>query len=38
MEFESLPQNNRLDKNILSQKEIGLRELFKNSENPVEVI
>ena len=38
MEFERLPQNNKVDKNILSQKEIGLRELFKNSKNPVEVI
>ncbi|MDI3496560.1 MAG: hypothetical protein PWQ35_581 [Patescibacteria group bacterium] len=27
-----------VDKNILSQKEIGLRELFKNSKNPVEII
>lgn len=27
-----------VDKNILSQKEVGLRELFKNSKNPVEVI
>lgn len=27
-----------VDKNILNQKEIGLRELFKNSKNPVEVI
>jgi len=27
-----------IDKNILNQKEIGLRELFKNSKNPVEVI
>lgn len=38
MEFERLPQDNKVDKNILSQKETGLRELFKNSKNPVEVI
>ena len=38
MEFERLPENNKVDKNILSQKEIGLRELFRNSKNPVEVI
>ncbi|MFA6514362.1 MAG: hypothetical protein WCT50_03705 [Patescibacteria group bacterium] len=27
-----------VDRNVLNQKEIGLRELFKNSKNPVEVI
>lgn len=37
MEFEKL-QDNKVDKNILNQKEIGLRELFKNSKNPVEII
>lgn len=38
MKFEKLPQNNKVDINILNQKEVGLRELFKNSRNPVEVI
>ena len=38
MEFEKLQQNNKVDKNILSQKETGLRELFRNSKNPVGVI
>jgi len=36
--FEHNIQNDGVDKNILSQKEIGLRELFRNSKNPVEVI
>lgn len=38
MKFETLPQNNGIHKNILKQKEIGLRELFRNAKNPVEVM
>ena len=38
IKFEDNLQNNKVDKNILSQKGIGLRELFRNSKNPVEVI
>ncbi len=38
MEFEKLQQKNKVDKKILNQKEIGLRELFRNSKNPVKVI
>lgn len=38
MGFETIPQNNKVDKNILNQKEAGLRELFRNSKNPVEVL
>lgn len=37
-DFEYNIQNNRAGKNVLNQKEIGLRELFRNSKNPVEVI
>lgn len=36
--FEDNIRNNIVDKNILSQKEIGLRELFRNSKNPMGVI
>ena len=36
--FESPIKNNEVDKNILNQKETGLRELFRNSKNPVELI